>query len=618
MEIYVNNLKKSKNTQIFFDGISVLTGANGAGKSTFARAPYWVLTGKGLPSDVSNGNTDAFFEFGGTSISRSKGKTTTITVNGNKVTEKGLEEVLTQRGLPISVLSSLYSPTTVLEASDLLRAARLKLTADKIIELLSPLDVPEEAELTEAMASYNGEELSLKDVSKLEKLFTERRKALKKEVKALEARILEDDIDEAALEEEKKRLNSELEKLFAKKGKADAEKKMTVMLEKARNEISALIETRNALINEVSAENNLSSDLRNFETEKNSAEEFIRKSNEKLDALTEELDKQMGYLRTASTLLSGKKGEALSISKMLNALSTVKTCPLCPTMPCTADKTNAISSLSADLSAIEADIMSGESSVAEAEATVEGIKADITFVKTGISSAQSELRKLISAISEVKGKISAIDAKKSHIADIDEQISQKEGALFSQSDNVISDERDIEAEIGDVKAKLRNVESQLIKKSENDALLRELSLKKLDCDVSDAVVKKLQSLPEIISAKVTAPLSKVANATIGQLLDGWSVEFQPDGSIIVDVNGKKLNREDISGGEEILLNYVLKVVICRLIGHDNIILDDCDRLDKEHFERLIKAAQAATGINSLFVSCNEEFIPNGVNVIKIS
>lgn len=616
MKITANNLKSAKTKTVEVKDVTVLTGGNGAGKTTIARTPYWVITGKGLPSAVDGTAPEGTVEFGDTTISRTKAKTTTISVNGNKITEKALEDVLAQRGLPLNVLASLYAPTTTLEAEDLLRAAKLKLTPDKVVELMAPLDLPEEAELRKALTDIGSEEVSLKDISKLEKLFVDKRKSLKKEVKALEARVSNEEIDETALNEESARLNVELEKLYAEKGKADAEKRMRELLDRTANELSSLQEVKSRLLGVVGDETKAQEELVELSAQEMETERKIFKANEKEKSLETELTAKNAELRKASSVLSGKKGEIAALSKMLEALRQVKTCPLCPSMPCTADKTEAIKKLESDLDELNEAITKAESEEALLVIIAEGIKSDMAVSKDEIAKENEKLREISKKLSEIKLRMSDIQRNKERLAEIDKEISEKETILATQP-SPASESRNIDEEMTNLRAELRGIETKLTRKAENDNVLRELSLKKLDCDISDNIVKKMQGLPAVISAKVTEPLSKVANATIGQLLNGWSVEFAPDGDIAVEVNGKKFPREDISGGEEIILNYVLKVVLARLIGHDVIIVDDCDRLDKSHFEALVKVSQAATGINTLLVSCNGNDIPAGVNVVKI-
>lgn len=617
MRITANNLKSAKTKTVEVKDVTVLTGGNGAGKTTIARTPYWVITGKGLPSAVDGTAPEGTVEFGDTTISRTKAKTTTISVNGNKITEKALEDVLAQRGLPLNVLASLYAPTTTLEAEDLLRAAKLKLTPDKVVDLMAPLDLPEEAELRKALTDIGSEEVSLKDISKLEKLFVEKRKNLKKEVKALEARVSNEEIDETALNEKSARLNVELEKLYAVKGKADAEKRMRELLERTANELSSLQEVKARLLGVVGDEAKAQEELVELSAQEMESERKIFKANEKEKSLETELAAKNAELRKASSVLSGKKGEIAGLSKMLEALKTVKTCPLCPSMPCTADKTEAIKKLESDLAELNEAITKAESEEALLVIIAEGIKSDMALSKDEIAKENEKLREISKKLSEIKLRMSDIQRNKERLAEIDKEISEKQTSLSAQPSPSVTEGKDLDGEIARLKAELRDIEAKLSRKAENNKTLKELSLKKLDCEVTDTVVRKLQGLPEVISAKVTAPLAKVANATIGQLLNGWSVEFAPDGNITVEVNGKKFPREDISGGEEIILNYVLKVVLARLIGHDVIIVDDCDRLDKSHFEALVKVSQAAAGINTLLVSCNGNDIPAGVNIVKI-
>lgn len=615
MRISTTNLRgvSSKVIDIPESTVSLLTGVNGAGKTTLATTPYWVLTGKGL--SVKKGEDSPSGEVvvrNDLVIKREKKKTTGLSLNGSPVTEKGLEQLLSQRGIPMSVLGAFFAPQTELSAEDLLAAAKLSLTAEKVIELMN-LDVPEEAEMTEFVNSEGLTTLALKDISKCEKHFTDVRRNLKKDIKALEARISDIEDDEEACKQEIESLNKTLEGLLQAKGQQDAAKQTLQLVESAKKDIEALNNEKSSLSAEVTQKAGLEkaladierklSDLANNKSVK--AAEVVT-SHAKADKKKEDINR----LRSACTgLISTMKAK----EDIVTSLETVTSCPLCPSMPCTADKSEAIKGLKAEIESLKKEKESKEKRLATLDAELSAIEQEISDGESVVANILAEEKSILVDKANIENTLKTIERAGTRLSEIEQRIKEKEQLVNTVS--ISSEvEEDLTGKISETRNLIQTENQKLQKVRENTALEKELSLKKLDCDIADSLVKSLQGLPAIIASKITKPLSNTANAIVSSLKKGWSIEFQPDGSVIVDVKGEKYERDELSGGERVILNYILKVVVAKLIGLDTIIVDDCDRLDNNSLNELIKVA-TASGLATLLVTCNGSV--QGVNEIKI-
>lgn len=614
MKISAENLKGISNKSIDIPAgtVSLLTGENGAGKTTLATTPYWVLTGKGLSVKRGELFSSGEVTVGNDLIRREKKKTTVLSLNGSPVTEKGLEQLLTQRGLPMSCLSAFFAPQTELTAEDLLAAAKLSLTSGRVIGLMS-LDVPEEAEMTEYVNSEGLTTLTLKDISKCEKHFTDVRRVLKKDIKALDARISDIEDDEEACKQEIECLNKMLEGLLQAKGQQDAARQTLQLVESAKKDIEALTNEKVSLSAEVGHKLELEKALANMErklsdltNDKSAKAAEVVRSHAKADVKKEDIARLRSDCAGLASTLKAKED-------IVTSLETVTSCPLCPSMPCTADKSDAIKGLKAEIESLKKEKESKEKRLATLDAELSAIEQEISDGESVVANILAEEKSILVDKANIENTLKTIERAGTRLSEIEQRIKEKEQLVNTVS--IPSEvEKDLTEKISETRNLIQSENQKLQKIRDNTALEKELSLKKLDCDIADSLVKSLQGLPTLIAAKITAPLSNTANSIISSLKNGWNIEFQPDGSVIVNVNGEKYQREDLSGGERVILNYILKVVVAKLIGLDTIIVDDCDRLDKSSLKELIKVA-TASGLATLLVTCNGSV--QGVNEIKI-
>ena len=615
MRITAENLKgiSNKSIDISAGTVSLLTGENGAGKTTLATTPYWVLTGKGLSIKKGANSSSGEVTVGNDLIKREKKKTTVLSLNGSPVTEKGLEQLLTQRGLPMSCLSAFFAPQTELTAEDLLAAAKLSLTSEKVIGLMN-LDVPEEAEMTEYVNSEGLTTLTLKDISKCEKHFTDVRRVLKKDIKALDARISDIEDDEEACKKEIEDLNKTLEGLMQAKGQQDAARQTLQLVESAKKDIEALTNEKVSLSAEVGHKLEFEKALANMErklsdltNDKSAKAAEVVRSHAKADVKKEDIACLRSDCAGLASTLKAKED-------ILTSLEIITNCPLCPSMLCTADKSEAIKGLKAEIGSLKGQKNSKEEALKALYVELSAIEQEISDGESNVANILAKEKSVLVDKANIENNLKSIEKAAARLSEIAQKIKDKEQLINTVS--ILSGvNEDLTGKITETRNLIQSETQKLQKIRENTNLEKELSLKKLDCDIADSLVKSLQGLPAIIAAKITAPLSNTANSIVSSLKKGWNIEFQPDGNVIVDVNGEKYEREDLSGGERVILNYILKVVVAKLIGLDTIIVDDCDRLDKSSLKELIKVA-TASGLATLLVTCNDSSVM-GVNEIKI-
>lgn len=596
----------------FPKGVTILNGKNGQGKSTIASTPYFVLSGKGLSCRKSTTACEGSFDVSGYTFRRHKENgATTLYFDGKKITEKGLDEVLEQRGLPKSTMESFFNPSTQLCAEDLLKAAKLSLKKDSVIPLMK-LDVPEEAELEAYFDSVGVDILTLKDIKRAEKFFTDRRKGLKKEIKTLEARLNENDIDENKLLTEEKSFNAELEKLYERKGRADAVKAMSALITQSEKELNSLKKQEAEIAKLIAMEAETVKKLDETKKDRAKNAEKLRS----LDPISVENDlmAKRNELSKEERSLVKVQSDIDHTEKTLDALNNVKSCPLYSGMSCTANKEEAINALAVDLNKMKSAETVLSEKVSSLEIEMKELSAKLNDIKTARTAYISQDEKLYFQGKDTERLLEDIFKAKKRLAEIQDAIKEKETLLNSNKPQDDTEFCGIDEEIANAKKGLSDIAIQRKMILETRSYEKEKANKQLDCDVSDSLVKGLKELPNVIFEKITMPLNKTANEVISKLKP-WTVSFDVDGSVKIKVGEQEFSREDLSGGEEVILNYCLKVVVAKLLGLETVIVDDCDRLDKESFAELVKTAQTAT-VSTVIVTSSDN-IPDGVKSITI-
>ena len=404
-----------------------------------------------------------------------------------------------------------------------------------------------------------------------------------------------------------------LEGLLQAKGQQDATKKTLQLVESAKKDIESFANEKVSLSAEVSQKAGFEKALTDIERKladlanrKSAKAAEVVASHAKADEKREDINR----LRSAYTgLTSTMKAK----EDIVTSLETVTSCPLCPSMPCTADKSEAIKGLKAEIGSLKKEKESKEKRLVTLDSELSAIEQKISEGESVVANILAEEKKILVDKANIENNLKSIERAAARLSEIAQKIKDKEQLINTVS--ILSGaNEDLTGKITETRNFIQSENQKLQKIRDNTALEKELSLKKLDCDIADSLVKSLQGLPAVIAAKITKPLSNTANSIVSSLKSGWNIEFQPDGSVIVDVGGEKYEREDLSGGERVILNYILKVVVAKLIGLDTIIVDDCDRLDNSSLKELIKVA-TASGLATLLVTCNSSAM--GVNEIKI-
>lgn len=619
MKVTTINLKGVVLSENDFPGkkVSVIVGENGKGKSSVAATPYWVLSGKTLTTRKGTTACEGSFELGGDVIRRHKtGGTTTLYFNGSKVTEKALEMALEQRRIPKQTLEAFFNPRTTLTAEDLLKATRVSLAKDNVLKLMA-LDVPEEVELGQYLDSLTDGDISLKDLKKAEKFFTDKRRELKKEVKTLEARISEQTEDEMALDSEDKRLQGILETLYERKGKSDAAKSLALFISQAQKECDSLKKQKTELNKVVALESASKTRIEGFKRKAAELDAEIKAIETEVNECETQISAKRGPHKAEMSKLVQTQAEISTLASTVDRLENVKECPLYSGMLCSADKSEAISALKQKLITLNQSAEQSQNTVSSLEKEIDAYSNKAKALQTTRQAKFCEKQNTEFSIKDEERLLVDIENAKKRLSEIQSSIEEKEKALLGKSSATIDDT--VDEEIAKAKKEISDISIKKKLLCEQKMLEKEKANKSLDVGVADNIVKALKEVPETIFNKITAPLNKTANAIIKTLKPNWVLEFNVDGDVTINIGGEKFTREDLSGGEEVILNYCLKVIVAKLLALQFVFIDDCDRLDANSLQSLISTAQTAAkeGIGTVIVT-SANIAPNpDVAVFKL-
>lgn len=606
MKITVTNLRGVQRKSIIVpEGISCLHGANGAGKSTMALAPYFVLTGKGLTPMNGSAYCEAEVEFNNGLViyRRLENKKTVIKVNGTEITAKDLKAELQRQNLHIEVLEKLYSGETTLSNEDMLKAAGLSLSVDSVIQMA-------EIKAEEPFRSFfeEGEEISIPLLSSAEKHFSEIRKNAKKKVKELEIKISElpsgDNSDETAIEilnKQISKLNDEVNLINKKLFESNNAKKTLNAKELLKKRIESsrtIAETKETSATKLAETNEKKAEL----------EKGISKLEKKLSILKEKIDEKRTLFNNKTKDFEIRKSQIADKNAIITKLESSSTCPLYSGVCCTTNMADAINSLKNEVAELEA-------KNAEAIEELDGIKEEGIDLNRENIETEKNLNASRKELSELQREIYSLEAELQKAINAEAEVIESEKELEqleSDTPSILSIEEVVDLEeklsekemlIEDKKASIQEIYSSIRMAERRKLLEEELKATTNEVSSSDEIIKAIRKLPEIIFAKLCGTLEEVATRVFDELKPEWVPIFKPSGEVLVEMTDKDMtvSQEDLSSGEKILLNYCLKVVVATLIGMDTIIVDNTDSCDVENYNALIQAAQSSN-LNTMLIS----------------
>lgn len=573
-------------------------GKNGTGKSTMLNIPYYVLTGKGLSQRNGTTESEAAFTLGNDTISRRKTPSgTTIRFNGSVVTGPALEKELALRKKDKDVLAALFEPYTHLDNNFLLRMANFQLTPDTIGNYVDFSKAPNAETIMADYFKKNGKSsIDIPALEQAEKWFTGMRRQAKREIarlKPIAAPILAagapKDFDRALQEIDAK----------IKKTKADLDGVEQIISDvvsknaerKALQKTIADMEVHGTAeeLKEKIAQQTLN-------VEHNAQEQAqllakIEKQKQEADALKKELDEKEKECTAFLNKHTVESKELASCQKTLDVLQNAHVCPLYAGIECTADKSGAIQTLSEKQKSLTEALREYEQKMNEIDKEIHALRDrvdDMTAERDKLEDqyekaqrAGFELAKVSGSLEQQQESVKRIESLKARLAqmqDLDDK-EEVERGLKAKLTTLLMEQT----------VEKTSLEAEKAQESENAKVLAALTAAQEERHNYDFIVKAAHELPQIIFTMLVKPLQQSTDAILADLKPEWSFHFDGNAnelSITVVTPSGEFPLEELSSGERVLANYVLKVVLCQLVGCDTLFLDEVEVLDEAHQKAL--------------------------------
>lgn len=614
MKITANNLRSigSPKTVDVNDKI-VLCGINGAGKSTIAKTPYFVLTGKGL--SLKNGETEGIgtIEFSGITISRQKKKgNTTIRVNGKVCSEIAMYEHLNKIGYNPDVLCSLFDTETVLDGETMLKVASMQLDVDKVLSF-TKLENEALASVKRYFAGENIDIITIPAINKAYKKFYAMRTENNRVIKSMRV-LVETDApyenvtvaDVGTLVAQSTTIEADIEKIV---GEIFAIEKDA----KVRSDIEQSIATSRAEIEQLKqkvcqyTESDVEAIIAEIEKEEHKCADYERQLTE-LNKTHLQLINSLSDVNTQrQVIVENGKGK----KEILNTLSTTTTCPLYAGLPCTTNMSDAKNKLNEEIEALreeckkaDAKILELKNQIAETEASISDItkKKDETRRNVvALTKKRSDMQRERTAFASIEGKISAIEknielseAKAKSIAIVDTKakksaLEQKRNELNAVKQRIVD-----ASKVADAVKRLEENKKNLEEAEKVTAMY-------------SFILQELNVLPNKIFEKIITPIETGLNQILFEIKSDWKIKFLFDGAnldICIITPLGEININEVSTGERVVVNYAFKSLICKLINFDTIVLDNTDALDVVNYN-MVEDVVAKSPYNTLLINCGD-------------
>ena len=371
----------------------VLSGINGAGKSTMAKVPYFVLTGKGL--SLKNGTSEGYgvIEFSDIAIMRQKKKNgTVVRVNGKVCSEVAMKEHLNKIGYNPDALIALFDTETTLDGETMLKVASMRLDIDKVLSFTN-LDDNDKHTVSRYFQENDVELVSIPVINKAHNRFYSLRTDVNREIKRLRTLVENDEP-------------------FAKVQPIDVAQQVqanTVLVEEQRKLVLSISSAENL----VERKSKLDKQIAAWRTEKMLLEakdcpfsqEDIKKAEDKIAELeqknlayTAEINRLNGIVLALTEELSGvriQKSKTETLLKQKNdtitTLTTTTVCPLYAGVSCTTNMQVVIDTLNAE--------------VAELNKTVQDIEAKRLDLTVNIDDNKQLLEEMQNALMKNKNEM---------------------------------------------------------------------------------------------------------------------------------------------------------------------------------------------------------------------
>ena len=599
---------------IDIDDKMVLQGANGTGKSTMAKVPYFVMTGKGL--SIKNGETECYgkIEFDGISIVREKKNgVTNIRVNGKSCSETAMHEHLKMRNYNPDVLSTLFNTETVLDGETMLKVASMELGVEKVLSFTN-LDEECKKYVRKYFDDAQVSLLTIPIINKAHQKFYTMRTENNRIVKNLKTILanmpytIDQEIPDTSvyvsLNEQLNTKKSDLIKTIAI-AESDIKKRDFLL-----NQISKMQDKRKSLIL-VSEEEIQKMHLLIVEiSEKIEKLEDDKKVNAENKKATEkeisELISTLSEIKSQYVVVV-EKGKAKK--ETLTTLQNTTCCPLYAGLTCTTNMSEVCTSLEKELEVLRKECETLNTKISEITKEIESKKN----LKMQISVKEEEIVKEIISLnkehqhyrSEREKAINIINQAK----DVDCDIQNFEAELKALNIKDVEKEKEellkVEGEISTINAKISDLNKIIKEIVDFKNKTKALADYELVSERYTIIIKELQTLPNKIFEKIIVPIENKINSILEEVKDDWQIKFdfsEKELAIYVNTKNGKINIEELSTGERIIVNYVFKSLICDMIKFNTIILDNTDALDEKHFAN-VEDVVSKSKYNTMLITC---------------
>lgn len=585
-----------------------LSGPNGSGKSSLAKVPYYILTGKGLK--VKNGMSQAMAEMtlmGYTITRTSVNGTDTLYLNGNKITATALSKELSASGMNLDFFCEVFRPEVEFSDSTIIKMVNMNINDVTVRRLIAFSDAPDvKGESAETMFNdyitsnpING----IEAIEKAYKYFYTTRTSAKKELSSVKATldaIPKSDKSTEELEAQRKEIVENKEKTSQElfrirteyEGIAGNNKRKTVLHDKVIQLKASLA----GIDQNIAQKTTFSAKKAQFEKNLTAIKEEI--------ATTEQLKRDI-TLKPTDTIAQ-RLGEVQTkwgmLSKQLEDITNTVYCPLSSgTFVCKQDKSELIADLKGDI-----DVFKAETERLRYEKEkIDDENKKAQDLKTRYDQTLSDLR---SEMQSIQNELSTVEHSLLRIEEYEKQrnsvVADLESATAEMNAIKVFDSADLSNQIAalETKCKELNTEDRVLYDQIKSGLLYEHTEQMVN-QASEKVsnleflVSRLKAVPQIIFEKITQPLQDAGNQVLSVLKPDWKIVFEPSKNgilikIISDTNGE-VARNDLSTGEQVILNYLLKNIGCQLTGFDTILVDNLDTLDKENTKALMDCIKAS-------------------------
>lgn len=597
-----------------------IVGPNGSGKSTLCKVPYYILTGQELSTKNGFSQSFAEMEFQGYKITRTSvdGKDS-LYLNGTGITASAISKEFAAHDLLIDFFTEIFRPEVEFSNDTIIKMANIKINNDTVKKLC---DFPNGSHAIPMLNDYlaNNPITNIDDINTAYKLFYNSRTAAKKELASVSSKLSALDTPDASenvneltktlktVSEQKESIRQEIEHLQRKIGIIISQNNQKTTLEKNIEELKLSKEKaeKNAVtiaslqkqIDEyshlLSQINSQLDELKEKGKEMNQLSEIDR---EKKTEITEKINKINVEKASAQTKIN-------MYQKQVESFEKGGICPLAAGFVCPNGSTQVIPKLKAEIEYYTQDIEDYDEELKQYLDDLQKITEAITRKneeRDKLSTERDELStKANDTMKEYNNLVNQMSALRaggnSDPAFYEKMIAEKEKELAAITVEEVESLSKMVEEKQESYRVLNERETEINRSILNVTQYQQLEKEKTDkaniVSGYESLVKTFKNLPNVIFAKIAQPLQQAGDAVLATLKPEWHIQFVPDKkgiaiNICSDENGE-VARENLSTGEKVILDYLLKNIGCQLTGFDTILVDNLDTLDEKNTENLME------------------------------